>query len=90
MSLWRMILTAINLVGVRFGGAAMGLVSQILLARLLPQEDVGVVLMGMSAAAILSLMMTAGYPSLTMTILPRYYALGPQDPGRGLSPRRLA
>ena len=76
MSLWRMILTAINLVGVRFGGAAMGLVSQILLARLMPQEDVGVVLMGMSAAAILSLMMTAGYPSLTMTILPRYYALG--------------
>ena len=76
MSMWRMILTAINLVGVRFGGAAMGLVSQILLARLLPQEDVGVVLMGISAAAILSLMMTAGYPSLTMTLLPRYYALG--------------
>ena len=76
MSLWRMILTAINLVGVRFGGAALGLVSQILLARLLPQQDVGVVLMGMSAAAILSLIMTAGYPSLSMTILPRYYALG--------------
>ena len=76
MSMWRMILTAINLVGVRFGGAAMGLMSQILLARLLPQEDVGVVLMGVSAAAILSLMMTAGYPSLTMTLLPRYYALG--------------
>ncbi len=76
MSLWRMILTAIHLVGVRFGGAAMGLMSQILLARLLPQEDVGIVLMGVSAAAILSLMMTAGYPSLTMTLLPRYYALG--------------
>ncbi len=76
MSLWRMILTAINLVGVRFGGAAIGLVSQVLLARLLPQEEVGVVFMGLSTAAIVSLFMTAGYPALTMTILPRYYALG--------------
>lgn len=76
MSLWRMILTAINLVGVRLGGAALGLVSQIWLARLLPQEEVGIVLMGMSAAAIISLVMTAGYPSLTMIVLPRYYALG--------------
>ena len=76
MSFWRMILTASNLVGLRFGGAAMGLVSQVLLARLMPQQDVGVVLMGLSAAAIISLLMTAGYPSLTMTVLPRYYALG--------------
>ena len=35
MSLWRTILLAVNLVGVRFGGAAIGLASQILLARLL-------------------------------------------------------
>lgn len=71
-----MILTAINLVGVRLGGAALGLAGQILLARLLPQNEVGIVLMGMSAAAIISLMMTGGYPPLTMTVLPRYYALG--------------
>ena len=76
MSLWRMILTAINLVGLRFGGAAMGLVIQVLLARILPQQEVGVVLMGLSAGAIISLLMTAGYPSLIMTILPRYHALG--------------
>lgn len=76
MSLWRMIVMAVNLVGFRLGGAAMGLVSQILLARLLPQQDVGVVLMSMSAAAIISLLMTAGYPSLTMTVVPRYIALG--------------
>lgn len=76
MSLWRMILTAINLVGVRFGGAAIGLISQILLARLLPQADVGIVFMALSTAAIVSLLMTAGYPPLTMTILPRYYTLG--------------
>ena len=76
MSLWRMILTAVNLVGVRFGGAALGLACQILLARLLDPEDVGIVFMTLSAAAILSLVMTAGYPSLTLTVLPRYYALG--------------
>ncbi len=76
MPLWRMILTAVNLVGVRFGGAAIGLVIQVLLARMLAQEDVGVVFMGMSASAIMSLAMTAGYPALTMTVLPRYYALG--------------
>ena len=33
MPLWRMLLTAVNLVGLRLGGAAIGLVSQILLAR---------------------------------------------------------
>lgn len=76
MSLWRMIWTAVNLVGVRFGGAAIGLISQILLARLLVQDDVGVVFMSLSAAAIISLLMTAGYPPLTMTVLPRYYTLG--------------
>ena len=76
MPLWRMILMAINLAGFRFGGAAIGLASQILLARLLPQHDVGIVLMTMSAAALISLVMTVGYPSLAMTCLPRYYALG--------------
>ena len=73
---WRMILTAINLVGVRFGGAGIGLLSQILLARLLPQADVGVIFLGMSAAAVLSQVVTVGYPPLAMTCLPRYYALG--------------
>ena len=76
MPLWRMILTAINLVGVRFAGAGIGLASQILLARLLPQADVGVIFMGMSAAAVLSQIASAGYPSLGMVYLPRFYALG--------------
>ena len=76
MSLWRTILLAINLVGVRFGGAAIGLASQILLARLLSQNDVGVVFLGMSAAAFISLVITGGYPTLAITCLPRYYALG--------------
>jgi O-antigen/teichoic acid export membrane protein len=76
MSLWRIILLAVNLVGVRFGGAAIGLASQILLARLLTQHDVGVVFLGMSAAAFISLLITGGYPILAITCLPRYYALG--------------
>ena len=76
MSLWRTILLAINLVGVRFAGAAIGLASQILLARLLTQNDVGVVFLGMSAAAFISLLITGGYPTLAITCLPRYYTLG--------------
>lgn len=76
MPLWRMILTAINVVGVRFTGAGIGLLSQIVLARLLPQADVGVIFLGMSAAAILSQVVTVGYPPLAMTCLPRYFALG--------------
>ncbi len=76
MSLWRTILLAVNIVGVRFGGAAIGLASQILLARLLSQHDVGVVFLGMSAAAFISLLITGGYPILAITCLPRYYALG--------------
>jgi O-antigen/teichoic acid export membrane protein len=76
MSLWRTILLAINLVGARFGGAAISLASQVLLARLLTRDEVGVVFMGMSAAAFLSLVITAGYPQLAITNLPRYYTLG--------------
>jgi O-antigen/teichoic acid export membrane protein len=76
MSVWRTILLAINLVGVRFAGAAIGLASQILLARLLTQNQVGIIFMGMSAAAFVSLIITGGYPQLAITCLPRYYTLG--------------
>ena len=76
MSLWRTILLAINLVGARFGGATIGLASQILLARLLTQNDVGIVFMGMSAAAFIAMIIAGGYPILAVTCLPRYYALG--------------
>jgi O-antigen/teichoic acid export membrane protein len=76
MSLWRTIVLALNLVGLRFGGAAIGLASQIVLARLLTQNEVGVVFLGMSAAAFISLLIAGGYPQLAITCLPRYYALG--------------
>jgi O-antigen/teichoic acid export membrane protein len=78
MPIWQMIVTAVRLVGTRFGGAAIGLASQVLLARLLRQDEVGVVLLGMSAAAILSLVVSGGYTPLAVTCLPRYYALGRQ------------
>jgi len=52
ISLWRTILLAINLVGARFGGAAIALASQILLARLLTQTDVGVVFVGIECGSI--------------------------------------
>ncbi len=58
-------------VGARLGGAAIGFVSQFLLARLLPVADVGVVLMGMSAAAFVSLGANGGYALLAMTQLPK-------------------
>lgn len=76
MSIWGTVLLAINLVGVRFGGAAIGLASQILLARLLTQDQVGIVFLGMSATAFIGLLITGGYPQLAITCLPRYYTLG--------------
>lgn len=76
MSIWRAIVLAINLVGVRFGGAAIALASQVLLARMLTKDQVGVVFLGMSAAAFISLIITGGYPQLAVTNLPRYYSLG--------------
>jgi O-antigen/teichoic acid export membrane protein len=58
-------------VGARFAGAGIGFVSQIALARLLPQSDVGTVLMGMSAAAFVSLATSGGYSLLGFTQVPK-------------------
>lgn len=74
-SLWRIMLTAINVVGLRAGGAAIGLATQIALARFLSQSDVGVVFLAMSATSVLGLVATLGYPSLTLTSAARYLAL---------------
>jgi O-antigen/teichoic acid export membrane protein len=75
-SLRRMALAAINLVGLRFGGAALGLLTQVLLARLLNPVDTGTVFLAMSATSILGLLATLGYPALTLTSTARYVALG--------------
>jgi O-antigen/teichoic acid export membrane protein len=58
-------------VGARLLGAAVGFLSQLVLARLLPIEDVGVVLLGMSAAAFISLGANGGYALLATTELPK-------------------
>jgi O-antigen/teichoic acid export membrane protein len=65
-------------VGARLAGAAIGFVSQFLLARLLPVADVGIVLMGMSAASFVSLGANGGYALLAMTQLPKIYMHGRQ------------
>lgn len=65
-------------VGARLAGAAIGFISQFLLARLLPVADVGVVLMGMSAASFISLGANGGYALLAMTQLPKIYMHGRQ------------
>ena len=64
------------LVGTRFGGAALGLLTQILAARLLSPIDTGTVFLAMSSTSILGLLATLGYPALTLTSTARYVALG--------------
>ncbi len=58
-------------VGARFLGAGIGFISQIALTRLLPVADVGVVFLGMSIAAFISLAVVGGYALLAMTHVPR-------------------
>jgi O-antigen/teichoic acid export membrane protein len=65
-----------NLAGARLAGAALGLLSQILLTRTFAKPEVGMALLAMSAAAVISLLMTAGYPILSIGYLARYYTLG--------------
>jgi O-antigen/teichoic acid export membrane protein len=76
MPWWRTILTVMNLAGMRFGGAIIGLLTQILLTHLLSETDVGTVLLAMSAASLISLCGTLGYPVLALTSTARYAALG--------------
>lgn len=76
MTLKGMIGLAAGLAGTRAAGAFIGLAVQLVLARLLVEEDVGVVLLAMSAAALLSLAVTGGYSALSITSLARYKSLG--------------
>ncbi|MCA0432513.1 MAG: hypothetical protein LCH46_04555 [Proteobacteria bacterium] len=76
MTIARMLRLLVGYVGARFLGAGVGLLSQILLARLLPQADVGAVLMAMSATAFISLFAIGGQSLLASTELPRILAHG--------------
>ncbi len=71
-----MLQKVLAVVGLRFGGAAISLFSQIIFARIFSPAEVGIVFLGMSAASLLSLFASAGYPALALTNLPRYIALG--------------
>jgi O-antigen/teichoic acid export membrane protein len=57
--------------GARLGGAIIGFASQLVLARMLNVEDVGVVLLAMSVAAFVGLGANGGYALLAMTELPK-------------------
>ncbi len=76
MTLAKMFQLMLGTVGLRFGGAAIGLLTQLALTRVLDPHEVGVVFLTMSVAAIASLLVTAGYPNLALTQLPRIKALG--------------
>jgi O-antigen/teichoic acid export membrane protein len=65
-----------SFVGSRLVAAALGFVSQVLLARLLPINDVGIVLLAMSASAFIALAANGGYALLAMTQLPKLTAHG--------------
>ncbi|MBZ0216209.1 MAG: hypothetical protein K8F25_06645, partial [Fimbriimonadaceae bacterium] len=50
------------IVGARISGAVFGLLTQILLAKFLGAEDIGVFFVTIGLAAILSIVSTMGYP----------------------------
>jgi O-antigen/teichoic acid export membrane protein len=77
-SLLRLLLQVWNIAGARIAGAGFGLLSQILLTRHFAKPDVGMALLAMSASGVISLIMTAGYPMLSIGYLARYYTLGRQ------------
>lgn len=76
MSFWRLISLLSGLVGARVGGAVFGVLTQFVLARNFSPADVGEFFLMISVTAIVSLVITGGYPPLALTLLARYYTLG--------------
>ena len=76
MTLARMLKLMAGTLGLRFAGAGLGLVTQLVLTRSFAQGDVGVIFLAMSMAAFFSLCVAVGYPLLALTQLPRFYTLG--------------
>lgn len=76
MTLAKMLQLALGSVGSRLAGAGISLITQLILTRNFPASDVGIIFLAMSMAAIFSLIASAGYPSLSLTQLPRFQALG--------------
>jgi O-antigen/teichoic acid export membrane protein len=76
MKLNNMVALLASSVGARLAGAGLGLLTQIAIARSFAQGDVGIIFLTMSMAAIMSLIVTAGYPMLALTELPKLYQRG--------------
>lgn len=89
MTVWRLISLMTSLVGARVLGAGLGFLAQLILARLFSREDVGTVFLAMSASVFVSLVVTAGYPSLGVTTLARYQTLGRKSLVNGFLGRAL-
>lgn len=89
MTLSKMLQLLLGTVGLRFGAAAIGLLTQLALTRVLVPDDVGVVFLTMSLAALASLLVTGGYPNLALTQLPRIQALGISRTANALHGARL-
>jgi O-antigen/teichoic acid export membrane protein len=60
----------------RLGGAAAGLLFQIFLARILSPSDLGVFFAASSLAAVLGIVATQGYPSISVRFVSRYAERG--------------
>lgn len=56
----------------RFAGAGAGFFSQILLARLLPPDGLGIFFAGTSLAAVVGLIVAQGYPEIVQRFVTRY------------------
>jgi O-antigen/teichoic acid export membrane protein len=80
MNLATMLRLMLGSVGLRFAGAGLGLLTQLVLTRTFPQAEVGIILLAMSMAAALSVVVALGYPLLALTQLPRFFALGVKHP----------
>jgi O-antigen/teichoic acid export membrane protein len=75
MKLSRMLGMIVGLVGMRFAGAGLNLLNQIVLTHIFVPADVGLIMLCMSTAAFISLFATVGYPWLALTQLPRLKSL---------------
>ena len=76
MTLSRMLGLMAGTLGLRFAGAGLGLITQLVLTRNFAPADVGIIFLAMSMAAFFSLCVAVGYPLLALTQLPRFYTLG--------------
>lgn len=74
MKLTDLISKIAGFVGARLIGAALGFSTQLVLARLLPIEQVGIVFLGTSAAALVALAANGGYTLLASTEMPKLEA----------------